>query len=85
MQWSSEQNVLVRQLIISRRETTYHYMEATIYTMRMLMLISSLKIKGHSYLNPIFVSACGLCQAFANVFKAMNAKKNFYKLSVEDV
>jgi hypothetical protein len=85
VEWSSEQNVLVRQLIIIRRETTYHYMEATIYIMRMLMLISSLQVRGHSYLNPIFVSACGLCQAFANVFKAMNAKKKFYKLSVEDV
>ena len=49
------------------------------------MLVSSLQVTGHSYLNPIFVSACGLNQAIANVFKAMKGKKYVYKLTIEDL
>lgn len=49
------------------------------------MLVKSLRLVGHSILNPIFVSGCGIVQAFANVFKSMKGKKNFYKLTIEDI
>jgi hypothetical protein len=51
----------------------------------MLMLISSLKVRGHEYLNPIFISICGLTQASANVFKSMRGKENITKLTIEEV
>ena len=49
--------------------------EISIYLMRMILLIGNLKLVGHSYLNPIFVSICGLSQAVAVVFKSMKSKK----------
>ena len=49
------------------------------------MLVYSLKIPGHMWLDPIFVSLSGLCQATANVYKSMKGKKNFYKLTIEDI
>lgn len=52
--------------------------------MRMVMLISSLKLIGHRYLDPIFVSICGLVQSFSVVFKSMKGKKKFYKLTVHE-
>jgi len=85
LRWDSEANVLVRNLIILRREAIFNRVEALIYIMRMFMLVSSLKVVGHSILNPIFVSGCGIMQAFANVFKSMKGKKNFYKLTIEDI
>lgn len=60
-------------------------MEVFIYSMRMIMLISSLKLIGHRYLDPIFVSLCGLIQGVSVLFKAMKGKKKFYKLSAKDV
>lgn len=60
-------------------------MEAFIYSARYFMLVKSLQSYGHQFLNPIFVSACGLCQALANVYKGMKGKKNFFKLTIEDV
>ena len=60
-------------------------METFIYSMRMIMLISSLKLIGHHYLDPIFVSICGLLQAVSVVFKSMKGKKKFYKMTVKDI
>lgn len=60
-------------------------MEVFIYSMRMIMLTSSLRLIGHKYLDPIFVSLCGLLQAGSVVFKSMNGKKKFYKLTFNDV
>lgn len=60
LRWNSEANVLVRNLIILRREAVFNKIEAMIYIMRMFMLVSSLKFVGHSLLNPIFVSGCGI-------------------------
>lgn len=68
-----------------RREAIFNRVEAVIYIMRMIMLVSSLKLMGHSILNPIFVSGCGIIQAVATVFKGMKGKKNFYKLTIEDI
>jgi hypothetical protein len=62
----------------------FHHVEFFIYIARMFMLIKSLKMVGNELINPIFVSALGLCQASANVYKAMKGKKNFYKLTIED-
>jgi hypothetical protein len=51
----------------------------------MIMLIGGMKLVGHSYLDPVFVSICGLIQAITVVFKSMKCKKNFYKLEIEDL
>jgi hypothetical protein len=59
--------------------------EILIYSARLILLTSALKLVGHHLLDPIFVSACGLFQAFAVVFKSMKSKKNFYKLEAEDI
>lgn len=59
--------------------------EILIYSSRMILLTKGLKLVGHNVLDPIFVSVCGLFQAFAVVFKSMKSKKNFYKLDVEDI
>lgn len=77
--------VLVRKIIVIRRKIRFHQMEVFIYSMRMIMLISSLKLVGHRYLDPIFVSICGLLQAISVVFKSMKGKKKFYKLTIQDV
>lgn len=60
LRWNSEANVLVRNLIILRREAIFSRVEALIYIMRMFMLVKSLKVFGHSILNPIFISGCGI-------------------------
>ena len=77
--------VLMRNLIVIRRKIRFHQMEVFIYTMRMIMLVSALKLVGHRYLDPIFVSICGLLQAVSVVFKSMKGKKKFYKLTIEDI
>jgi hypothetical protein len=75
----------LRKILILRRELRFIRVEISIYLMRMILLIGNLKLVGHSYLNPIFVSICGLSQAVAVVFKSMKSKKNFFKLEIEDL
>jgi hypothetical protein len=36
-------------------------------------------------MHPIFVSLCGLTMSICVVFKSMKGKKDFYKLTIEDV
>ena len=81
----SEVYVLARNLIILRREIRFNFVEVLIYLSRMVLLTSSLKLIGHSQLNSIFVSGCGLFQSACQVFKNMKGKKNFHKLTIEDV
>jgi hypothetical protein len=83
--WDTEAYVLCRELITTRNERRIHKVEASIYICRMLMLISSLRVRGHEYLNPIFISICGLTQASANVFKSTLGKANITKLTIEEV
>ena len=77
--------VYLRKIVILRRELRFIWVEIFIYTMRLVLLTSSLKLVGHSWLHPIFVSCCGLSQAMSVVFKSMKSKKNFYKLEVDDL
>lgn len=51
--------VLMRNIIILRREARFNLVEFMIYSFRMVLLIKSLRLTGHSVLNPIFVSLCG--------------------------
>ncbi len=83
--WSTEANVIVRQIIMLRREAIFHRIEAVIYILRMTMLVKSLRIFGHSFLNPIFVAMCGVIQASFAVFKGMNGRDSVFKLTIEDV
>ena len=53
--------------------------------LRFALLTSSLRLVGHSVLHPIFVSFCGLLMSTCVVFKSMKGKKDFYKLTIEDV
>jgi hypothetical protein len=63
----------------------FNKIEGAINIMRMVMLISSLRLIGHTWIDPVFVSFCGVMQAGFTVFKAMKGKKNFAKLTLEDV
>ena len=58
--WDSEAYVLVREMIMTRREKRIHMVEASIYLLRYFMLTVALKLPGAKYLSPIFVSLCGL-------------------------
>lgn len=68
-----------------RREAIFHRIEANIFFLRMLMLVKSLKILGHTWLNPIFVSLCGVAQASLSVYKGMQGKQDVFKLTIEDI
>jgi hypothetical protein len=81
----AEWYVLVRNLIILRRQCRFYMVEFTIYALRFVLLTSALRLVGHSVLHPIFVSLCGLFMAATVVFKSMKGKKDFYKLTIEDV
>ncbi len=39
--------------------------------LRFMMLTKSLKLKGHTYLDPIFVGLCGLLSAILGFLKAL--------------
>lgn len=77
--------VLIRNLIILRRECRFYMIEFWIYLLRFVLLTSSLRLVGHSVLHPIFVSLCGFVMSMCVVFKSMKGKKDFYKLTIEDV
>ena len=85
IQPDTEWYVILRNIIILRREARYNMIEFAIYSLRMILLTSSLRLVGHSILDPVFVSLCGIGQAFCSVFKSMKGKKNFYKLTIEDI
>ncbi len=76
LKFKSKANVVWQQIFSLRHEAKVERIWASINIMRMIMLLSKLKIVGHEYLNPIFVSLCGVCQAAANVFKVINEKNN---------
>jgi len=52
--------VLVRELMILRRELAFHTCEFLIYFARMMMLTKALTLPGSSWLSPVFVACCGL-------------------------
>jgi hypothetical protein len=74
----------MRNFFITRRQTRFQQMEILIYSLRFIMLVSALKLVGHKYLDPIFVTLCGLVTAILQVFKSLKSKKNFYKLTTQD-
>ena len=47
IRWDSEAYVLWRELIVTRRETRVHVVEAAIYIMRYFMLTAALKMGGY--------------------------------------
>ena len=67
--------VLLRKLIMLRRKIIFYKISVFIYSMRMIMLYYSIKLHGYTWLDPIFVSICGLIQAIFVVFKAMKGSK----------
>ena len=77
--------MLVRELMILRRERSFHFCEFLIYMSRMVLLTTALKLPGAEWLRPVVVASCGLFQSGMQVFKSMRGKKHFHKLSVGDV
>jgi len=75
----------VRDLIISLRESRFIKFDLLISACRAFMLTSSLKLVGHYYLHPIFVSMCGVTQAVVTIYKTIRSKKPFAKLTQDDV
>ena len=77
--------MLVRELMILRREIAFHVCEFLIYFARMMMLTKALRLPGSSWLTEVFVACCGLFQSGMQVFKGLRGKKHFHKLTIEDV
>ena len=77
--------VYLRKMMILRREMRYIRIEIFIYSCRLVMLVSGLKLVGHHLFDPIFVSICAFAQSICAIFKSMKSKKNFYKLEIEDL
>ena len=77
--------VYLRKLVIHRREMRYIRIEIIIYLLRLILLTKSLKLYGHEMLDTIFVSGCALAMSIIVIFKTIKAKKNFYKLDVDDL
>ena len=77
--------VYLRKLVIHRREMRYIRIEIIIYLLRLILLTKGLQLKGHSYLDPVFVSGCALAMSIIVIFKSMRSKKNFYKLEADDI
>jgi len=77
--------VYLRKLVIHRREMRYIRIEIIIYLLRLILLTKGLGLRGHSYLDPVFVSGCALAMSIIVIFKSMKSKKNFYKLEADDI
>ena len=71
--------------MILRREIAFHVCEFLIFSARLFMLTSALKLPGSGWLGPVFVALCGLFQSGMQVFKGLRGKKHFHKLTIEDV
>jgi hypothetical protein len=48
--------------------------------MRFLMLVKSLKLPGYTYVDPVFVSICGVVSAGLALFKVLYEKKIIIKM-----
>lgn len=60
LKWNSEAYYYLRNLIILRREILFHYIEVVIFLTRAVMLFYDLKVFKQRFMNPIFVSGCGI-------------------------
>ena len=57
-------------LLEGRRKERFLYLEFCLSLLRIVMLISSLKLRGHEKLDPIFVGVCGVGSSILNFLKA---------------
>jgi len=62
--------VYLRKLVIHRREMRYIRIEIIIYLLRLILLTKGLGLRGHSYLDPVFVSGCALAMSIIVIFKS---------------
>lgn len=59
------------RLLEGRRKVRFFILELCLSFLRFFMLTSSLKLRGHDKLDPIFVGVCGLCSATLGFLKAL--------------
>lgn len=79
------QYVILRNMLILRRERRFNRSEFAIFTLRFMMLNSALKLPLAKYLDPVFIAGCGLGQSTLACFKALKGKKPYFKLTMEDI
>jgi hypothetical protein len=75
----------MRNLILSKRQARFIEHDLVINLCRAFMLTSSLKLVGHYFLHPIFVSTCGVTQSILAIYKTIRSKKTFASLTQDDV
>ena len=63
-----------------RRRIRFEYLEIAISLLRFVMLTSSLKLRYHDKLDPIFVASCGLFSSVLNFIKTIFEKKIIIKV-----
>ena len=80
-----EKKKLTKSLIEIRRRIRFYYLEVVISVLRMIMLTSSLRLKHHEKLDPIFVACCGLFSSTLNLIKTIFEKKIIVKVDKEEV
>lgn len=72
---------LCRVLLKERRKKRFEILEIIISSMRIIPLSRSLKIPGYKWMNPVFVSFCGMTSALLKIFfMVLNKKKEAKKV-----
>lgn len=67
---------LCRVLLKERRKKRFEILEIIISSMRIIPLTRSLKLPGYKWMNPVFVSFCGMLSAVLKlVFMVLNTKE----------
>jgi hypothetical protein len=63
-----------------RRELRFKRIEVFQHVIRMLMLVKSLELPGHTRLSRTFVAACGMVTAVLSIFKTLAQKPRILKV-----
>ena len=80
-----KQHTYLYKYLQLRREKRYIKIEIFIYSMRLILLVKNLKLFGNSWLDPIFVSICGMLMALSVMFKTIRSKFNFfYTMNIDE-
>jgi len=70
----------LRNLLRKRRKRRFQMLEVFHSTLRLLMLVKSLRLPGESHLDPVFISFLGLVSTSISLFKAIQAKQKLIKI-----
>jgi len=74
----------LRNLIRRRRKRRFQMIVIFQHSLRLLMLVKSLRLPGANHLDPIFICLCGLISQIISIFKATQEKQKLIKLEESD-